>query len=605
MDLAPETMPLDPVSAGDAFIFTPPSEALEVLDRVLDEVSRASTLVEGAFVGIGGRLESSIGSLDTLTAAFKNLQQDLGSTEMVEATRSLSQVSRRIADLASEPNTSADVLARITGLTRDTAQRVTRMRKAVKAVDVLAVNAKIAAAHLSAGGEGFSSFADEITRAMQTAEENLDRFAGELARMSSNIEEAGHSQRELHTRQDQAIRVIPNQLARSVEAIADRRRRAERTAEQIQQMSLQIGQRVGGAVMGMQIGDTTRQRIEHAELALDLVCALLGRRSRIALPADFDSTAVPEDAKARLFDGICALQAAQLVDTAQELDGQVGAIVDSLGELAADARDIARLGQETYASGGTQEGSFLSELEQDVAQAGGLLESLRTTQAEVEQLMSAVLDTTRTLVGNINAIRSLEADIRLMGLNTTLRSSRLGNEGRALTVIAQELRACSNLTAQEAEAMMVDLDAMVAAASTTRGAAAVDDKLQAVTEIADVMNASVAALSKLAQVLADALDLLSRESETVVAALERTAAEIKVNAEIGAILRKAAGALDALLDGRVPVKDVDTGHPLLEAIAAGYTMARERDIHARMLGGTFAISEPAKGSAGAVDDIFF
>jgi chromosome segregation ATPase len=605
MDLATEPTPLDSdVSAGEAFVFAPPPAAIDTLEQVLGEIRRASTLIEGAFVGIGDRLENSIGSLDRLTATFQSLQRDLGSPEMVEATRSLSQVSRRIADLASEPNASSEVLARITGLTRDTAQRVTRMRKAVKAVDVLAVNAKIAAAHLSAGGEGFASFADEIARAMQTAEENLDRFAGELARMSANIDQAAASQRELHARQDQAIRVIPDQLARSVSVIADRRSQAETTADQIQQKSLRIGQQVGGAVMGMQIGDTTRQRIEHAELALDLVCGMLGHHGRRGSSPDFDAATMPEDAKARLFDGICALQAAQLVDTAREFDGQVGAIVDSLGALAVDARDIAQLGQETFASGGARPGSFLSELEQDVAQAGELLESLRTAQAEGEQVMSAVLETTRSLVGNISAIQSLEADIRLMGLNTTLRSSRLGNEGRALTVIAQELRGCSNLTAQEAEAVMVDLDAMVAAAGATRADAAPQDRLQAVTEVAQVMNASVAALSTLAQVLADALDLLSRESETVVAALERTAAEIKVNAEIGAILRRAAAALDALPDRRVPAKDADTEHPLLTAVAASYTMAREREIHARILGGALPAVEAAPASGGT-DDIFF
>ena len=81
-----------------------------------------------------------------------------------------------------------------------------------------------------------------------------------------------------------------------------------------------------------------------------------------------------------------------------------------------------------------------------------LLEDLRGAQTEGDSVMSGVLATTKALERNISAIQSLESDIRLMGLNTTLRSGRLGNEGRALTVIAQELRTCSNLTATEADA---------------------------------------------------------------------------------------------------------------------------------------------------------
>ena len=43
---------------------------------------------------------------------------------------------------------------------------------------------------------------------------------------------------------------------------------------------------------------------------------------------------------------------------------------------------------------------------------------------------------------------------------------------------------------------------------------------------------------------------------------------------------------------------------LLTAIAASYTMAREREIHARILGGALPAAEAAPASGGT-DDIFF
>jgi len=218
--------------------------------------------------------------------------------------------------------------------------------------------------------------------------------------------------------------------------------------------------------------------------------------------------------------------------------------------------------------------------------------------------MGGVLETTKTLVGNISAIQSLEADIRLMGLNTTLRSSRLGHEGRALTVIAQELRTCSNLTAAEAEAVLEDLDAMVEAASTSSGTEP-ERRLAEVTELSAIMVASVELLSKIAEALARALETLDGESANVATALQQTATEIRAKAEIGASLRRASVALQAAQSG-APLED-EIGDPakILGAIAGKYTMAREREIHARILKGEVPAAAEAPTTGAALDDIFF
>ncbi|MDQ7247188.1 hypothetical protein [Dongia sedimenti] len=578
-----------------------PFGSLDALERVLGEIGQAAAMTEGTFVGIGQRLEASINTIDGLTATFKTLMEELGSSELVQATADLSQVAARIGALADAPRDSEAVLGRITGLTTATTGRVGRMRKAVKAVDVLAVNAKIAAAHLGTGGEGFSTFAEEITRAMKIAEENLDGFAEQLDGMSQRLRDATVSQRALAQQRDQAIRTIPDQLSRSVAAIAGRRRQAENTAAEIQRKTVQVGARVGSAVMAMQIGDTSRQRIEHSEFALTLAARLFGRQTQAAV--DFDLGAVPAEDKQRLLGAICALSLAQLTDTADELDAQVGEIAASLEQLAGDAREIAGLGQQTYSSGGVQAGSFLSELEEDVRHARSLLEDLRGAQTEGDSVMGGVLETTKTLERNISAIQSLESDIRLMGLNTTLRSSRLGNEGRALTVIAQELRICSNLTATEAEAVLADLDAMVEAAGTSSGA---DPKrrLAEVTELTNILVNSVNRLSRTAEALAAALETLDRESQTVAAALQQTSSEIRAKAEIGAILRRASAALAEVQSDSAPDEEMGDPGGILAAIFGKYTMVREREVHARILKGDLpAVAETP--AAGGDDDIFF
>ena len=603
MNLATEGGAQTVVSGATAPANTPDtSRSLDILERVLGEIGQAARMTEGTFVGIGQRLESSINTIDGLTTTFQTLMEELGSDELVRATADLSQVSTRLGALAHAPRDSEAVLGRITKLTDAMTSRVGRMRKAVQAVDVLAVNAKIAAAHLGSGGEGFSTFAEEITRAMKVAQENLDGFAEQLQSMSERLRAATASQRALSQQRDQAIRTIPDQLARSVAAIAGRRRQAENTAAAIQRKTVEVGQRVGTAVMAMQIGDTSRQRIEHSEFALTLVARLFGRATRSAV--DFDLSAVPAEEKHRLLDAVSALSLAQLTDTAEELDDQLGEIAGSLSQLAGDAHEIAGLGQQTYSSDGAEAGSFLRELEEDVRHARGLLEDLGNAQTEGDDVMAGVLETTKALVRNISAIQSLESDIRLMGLNTTLRSSRLGNEGRALTVIAQELRTCSNLTATEAEAVLADLDAMVEAAGASAGADP-EKRLAEITELTNILVTSVGRLSTTANALSAALVTLDRDSETVAASLQQTSTEIRAKAEIGAILKQASASL-AGVQGDTAI-DEEMGDPggILAAIFGKYTMAREREVHARVLKCALPSVAETPAAGGADDDIFF
>jgi hypothetical protein len=171
-------------------------------------------------------------------------------------------------------------------------------------------------------------------------------------------------------------------------------------------------------------------------------------------------------------------------------------------------------------------------------------------------------------------------------------------------VIAQELRACSNLTATEAEAVLADLDAMVEAAGASSGADP-ERRLAEITDLTDILVRSVGRLSKTADSLSAALETLDRESVMVAASLRQTSTEIRGKAEIGASLRRASSALsaaqsDSPLDGEMG----DPGN-VLAAVFGKYTMAREREVHARVLKCELPAMVETPAGGGADDDIFF
>ncbi|HVJ42469.1 MAG TPA: hypothetical protein VM639_13280 [Dongiaceae bacterium] len=588
--------------------------------RILDDVSgllrAASRAIEDTFVGIGNRLESAIEILDRLSQTFDNLQRDLSSEDLAVATQSMGQVAKRIAALAIHDDGVPEALQDITAKTVAVGQRLNEMHKAVKAVDVLAVNAKIAAAHISSAGEEFISFADEIAAALKVAEGNLTDFGSELGQVIATLRDASRSQAALRQRQADAATTVPRALQLSVTTIGDRNAEACKAATVIQEKTGEVARQVGIAVTALQIGDSTRQRIEHVEYAIGLFQRALGGTSKSGQPAPQSGFTIPTHLETTEREAIAAigaeLQVEQLADTAGELDSQLQRILAVLTALTGDAHEMAALARRAYGASGIDGGTFLDDLGDKVGQANELLQALTTAQHEANGVVQSVMTAAGSLTGHMKSIQSLESDIRLMGLNTTLKCSRLGNEGRSLTVIAQELRSCSNITASEAEAIMELLDAVTVAGTqlSARETGAQSAETQA---ILDIMRNSIDRLHSVGGSLTGALATLSGDTERVVTLLDETLASVTAHQTISDTLRRCATALAAIARPMAPEDDrlKDVLADLQATLFKSYTMVQERKIHARVLGSeddsilAAPMAAPAATSDADLEDMLF
>jgi len=539
--------------------------------------------LEADFLDAGERLESAIGVLGALSGRFDTLLGELQSDALRAATADLSQAARRVSALAGTRHGEQEALAQVGRRASAIEGRVPPMRKAVKAVEVLAINARIAAAGIGSAGADFQSFLSELVRPLTVAQSTLERFSSELAALGARVRGACADRAQFERQQSSAIESIPRRLSSGVEAIAAHGARAAAAAAAIGRRSQQVRARVGQAVSALQIGDTTRQRIEHVVEAL-----------------------------ARLDRGMVAptvlrLMRAQLEDAAAELEREAERTVAALTELGSDAQEIVRLGQ--GAAGGTAAGgaSFLAELQDQVGKAGALLGGFDAARLEAARVVDSVSDAVERLGGHISTISSLEADLRVMGLNTTLKCARLGALGRPLSVIAQELRVYANETAAEASAVMAELEAVRGLADGLRARAAVGGDAE-IAGVGEVMAGSLARLEAAERSLAEALAALARDSAAVAGLLIETAARFALDRGPVPALRAAAARLGAAgdIDGTAAVIG-EAEAALLETIARSYTMERERAVHARALPGVTPIGPTAApvASAASIDDLLF
>jgi hypothetical protein len=403
---------------------------------------------------------------------------------------------------------------------------------------------------------------------------------------------AQSGQQTFDRRQQEAANSIAQRLSATVKSIGGQHERAAHASLEIRLGGARVRQRICEAILALQIGDITRQRLEHADV-------VLGEAAKASAHGTNEQCLSVSLAH--------RLQSAQLVDAAGNFDQDVRQVIESLNSLAAEARGLRTLGDAAYGAAGRGGGSFIGQLEGQIGEALALFENFETAQAEVAGVTATVSDATTGLCGHLRTVQSLEDHIRIMGLNTTFKCARIGREGVALSIIAQELRGFANGFAKEAGGLVHDVET-VADISSLLTSGITEGQGAVTSEGTRAMRDSLTTLRQMGQMLDRAMHELEVDSDRVVGLLVETVSNLAVQAEIGQVLRDAADRLSAPWPSGV-INFAELPAPavrMLESVERGYTMASERSVHDRFLGrsvGTEPVAETA--SDAAMEDFLF
>lgn len=574
------------------------------LPGLVADLANAQGPLETGFKAAGTELERASLALGSITGNFDALVAELRSTALTTATRDLELVGNRVQGMTVTTKAERQLLERLLGSLGQIASNLATMTSVIRTVGALTVNAKICAAAIQDGAGDFSGFIAEITRLFGVSRQSLVVFGTEVERIRTELQAALATQDSFEKEGAEAMQAIPAWMADSVTAVARRRDAGLRTSLIVQQRVQHAGQRTGEAIMALQIADSTRQRIEHVQDVLRKLDGVL---------AQGEAALTPEGGRHEILSNhICRLQAAQLRDAAAEFEQQTQRLTSALQALATDAGHICVLG--TDINGGSSEGpgGFLGELERVVGQASRLLRGVEAGQAKADAMAQHVASAVGRLVGHIDTVRGLESDLRLMSLNMTFKSGRLGDQGRTLYSIAQEIRNCADQTTRISALIMDDLTSVTTLANSHlqqerhggEGAAPLDG----------MMAEAMANLGAAGRSITEAIGALEQHGQVAAAALA-AAARLTTAGNVEGILRRVAGRLDDLAKGG-PVTPADLltiKDELARVLSAKYSMASQRRVEARMTGQPVDALDiapapqraPSQPAAAVLDDILF
>jgi hypothetical protein len=582
--------------ASSSLAFSAPLPATAAAGDVVARLEAARGAIEGRFLEVGDVLSLVVDGMNGLIGALDRMREGISGGEVGAATRQLGEASSTLKSLPEMLRERRERLGQLVKVGDALSERIDEMRQHLAYLRVFGVNIKITSGGIVAAGPEFAIFAQEICDCIELGRGQLDAFRDDLSGLDTALRGALSQEDALGRRCQDLLPAVPDALGGQADAIAAHQARIGVITEQVAGLARDVRKKIGAALAALQIGDITRQRIEHVQLGLRLL-------------ASPEVAALPAEARDRLSGFINRLLAAQLSATIADFHRDVSRIGDNVGAIALDAGEILKLRDHAQGRSAGGETSFLRGLEASVGQAFALVDDIDAGERQAEQVGQAAAQSAQALSEQIAAIQTMRADVQMMALNTTLKCSRIGETGKPLGVIAIELRQHATHLETSADRTLTALESLAAsaegqAAQARGGEGKMGGAAQASAALRDAVDRIRTTGDAVEGDLADA----ARQGGEVVDMLRRAAARFDFQGQIGDFLDQGADALareagpeDARLDDVMTVLS-----PLLASLARAYTMAQEREVHAALTAGLDDVAEQAPAAEAVEDDdVFF
>jgi len=532
---------------------------------LLEQMESARRVIEVKFLGAGEVLSDAVEGIGGLITALDDLTGALDPAAIAATSQDLQDAAGKLTALPAHHLEQRSIVSDLDRHRAGLGASLSDMRQSLAYMRAFTMNIKITAGGIAEADAEFGIFAQEMSNRIETGRAEVDSLHRDLEALKKPIADVASQGDTLAARCGELIPLVPNELIASANVIREHHSRIAAAIASSAALARDIRKKVGRILAALQIGDITRQRIEHVQAGLVMIDQL--------------DASLSADQRARASALIQRLMAEQLGDVMSDFDREVSEIVASMAGLASDATALLKLRDLAYGEGGDSENGFLRVLARRLEQATALVEEIEATERDVLKTGQASGDAAQVLAGRLAAIQAMKADVQYMALNTTLKSCRIGEAGRPLSTIAVELRAHAGYLEQIANQSLQTLNKLIAAA-----AALIQDRpgQDGYTSVAEE---ATAALGAAARRIGDASDRtekdilrLAERGGSVLDLLNRSSGRFGFQEEIGEALDLVAADLANLSTGAEPCGE-DIQEVIADVLArlnASYTMAQER-----------------------------
>ncbi|MBR0994282.1 chemotaxis protein [Bradyrhizobium japonicum] len=546
-----------------------PANTLTEATAAIEDVS---SRIEDVFARVGHELGRGHLIFKELNQGLATLSGELSGAEIEGAATALQEIAARLSELAQALPAESALLETIGKSTAEASTLLKPLFKHIGMITIIARSARIEAASLDGDREGFLAFTQEAYDLGKAVQRSIEGCARDQQRLSEAVATASGRQKEFESRYRARLVSESAELGAAYSGLRDQRSKSSHLADRASSSTRKIAEAVGSAIISLQAGDSTRQRLEHVSHGIRL--ASESGPSLVPAPVTSD-----DGVRA-----ICRLQAAQLRDAQREFGSDVDQIVGALTAILHDAGSVVGHGRTLFGGEDGGASSFLTRIKQTLAHASTLIATCESAGRSVDEALAIVEDTLAKFRQAIAGLAEATVDITLIGMNAGLKASHLGSRGSAFVVIANELKATSDQVSAGAGRLRPVLDAIERSANELRELRVQGDPTQLAKlepQILQALREVEAGNERLGKLMSRLVD----EGAEFERLMNSAQAQMTGLGESSAALPAVASRLETASAGagaqRLQPEPQDQA--ILDDLFARYTMERERDVHRELL----------------------
>jgi hypothetical protein len=565
----------------------------DVATNAIRTIENVGDQVEHVFAEVGGHLGTAHGIFAELNSGLSSLSGELSGSKIEGASVAFQDIASRLRGLAEALPAETALLGSIGAGVAQTSALLKHLITHIHLITVIARSSRIEAASLEGNRDDFLSFTKEASTLATVVQSSIVTCSKEQEQLAGAIAVALNGQLAFEKQYRDQLLSVSAELISAFSEIKQLQAQGADLAQLAKASTTQIGEAVGSAIVSLQAGDSTRQRLEHICSGLRKVSGADGGVAASMAPL------------------VCLLQAAQLKDTVSEFETDIGKINRSLTLLSNDSIKIVAHGNSLYGGKNDDMASFLAIMKQRLAQASVLISACGHAKISVDASIAALENMLGKFRTAISALDETVVDITLIGMNAGLKAGHLGVKGRAFVVIANELQQAADRISGAAKLLEPVLGKIGQAADQFKCLHAEEESLK----VADLEGSIAMAVMEIEAGngrLGQLMGHLTRESaqfETLM-----TGARTVIS-ELGGKFATLPGTASLLEESKHRLTarsatDARDGEKLFDELYRKYTMQTEREVHLAHAD-RFGIARPTSivaldaDSADSEDVLFF
>lgn len=563
--------------------------AESLLSALQKELAVLAASLDGSFLQAGTTLATVIETIDRVIVALDGVTGALDQKAAGAAVHDLRAVAERLARLPDAQVLRESELTTVAATTKALRVVVMETHQTLQLLRIYGVNIKIAAS----GADEFVGFVGGMSATLSVGENELDAFMVTLKALDASVASAQQGERILAAECEKVVPAVPKALAEDASALQAHLATVAKAVQLVGSVARDIQGRVAIVLGALQVGDSTRQRLEHVVSALQV---LEGReRTDQADPA----------ADAAIVNHICRLLAAQLDAIAIDFDREAGRLLASLRALGPDTeRLLTLLDNDSGGDGRT----FLQRLERGITEVELLTSQLHEADQRSGVMTDTIATALETLAARVDSLGSIRLDVQNIAVNTRLMCRRFGDIGKAVSVIATEVDLHTNRLGSALIQIVHPIHALSHVSHSMREAQQSSGELDAGRALTGALDIIRNACRQTEGSIKGGRD----DAQQVIAMIDEATASLTDELAVTDTMKRASASLAVFTapngpDAPLPDAADAALRPMLLAIGAMYTMAQERDVLADFLlpGMATSASAPASDVEDEDDDGLF